>query len=780
VIGRTLSRYRITGLLGSGGVGDVYRADDLRLRRPVALKLVRGTNGARETAYRLLAEARAASALSHPNIAVVYEVDEVQQDGQAVGFIAMEYVAGRTLAALAAEGLLPVDRVLDIGRQIAEALAHAHRRGVVHKDIKPSNVMVTDGGLVKVLDFGVARQTPPVADARVDGGTTTESAVLSAPIVGTLPYMSPEQATGRELDGRSDMFSLGVVLYELLEGRRPFEGATVARLLEALLLHDPAPIAPGDDERRTAAEGVVRRMLEKDPSARFDDLSDVAAALANVRRRDRPAMPSTGGAARLAIAPFQNITANADDEWLGTGIAEALIADLAGLEGIDVLPGSRVHAALRTLARPTGQLDDAAVVRAGRELGARWMLTGGFQRAGDSLRVTAAVRDLSSQESTRTIKADGRLSEVFALQDRLATEVADALRGVTMPGGGTAPDTEVVSAYEALSRGVLNIRTDTHESLERAILLFERAVALDPLYARAHLELGAAYATKADYLSVAELRPKAVAALRRALELTPDSVRALRELGGVLIAMGREAEGFEAIDRALALDPHDAGALGAKARGLFLGRAQFAEAAIWYEHALAANPNAGWYALQLAHCAAFLRDFARGEAAARRAIDLQIAALSGQEGVRIVGASLRLGHLDALQGRHQSAIARFTQELDLLAQTDHALRSRVLVELDVRLGASYLGIGEARKGRSLLETAVDAFERRVRLGADEPFTRYYAAAAYALLGDADTAVEFLARAAAERRAFTLARARIEPEFEALRADPRLQRLLASG
>jgi tetratricopeptide (TPR) repeat protein len=235
-----------------------------------------------------------------------------------------------------------------------------------------------------------------------------------------------------------------------------------------------------------------------------------------------------------------------------------------------------------------------------------------------------------------------------------------------------------------------------------------------------------------------------------------------------------------AIDRALAIDANDAGALGAKARGLFIGRADFADAAAWYERALAANPSAGWYALQLAHCAALLRDFQRGEAAAQRAIELQQVALSGQEGVRIVGASMRLGHLQALQGRHRDAIARFTQEIDLLAQTDHALRSRVLVELNVRLGASYLAVGDARKGRSLLETAVDAFERRVRLGADEPFTRYYAAAAYALLGDADTAVAFLTRSAAERRAFTLARARIEPEFDALRADPRLQRLLASG
>jgi tetratricopeptide (TPR) repeat protein len=212
-------------------------------------------------------------------------------------------------------------------------------------------------------------------------------------------------------------------------------------------------------------------------------------------------------------------------------------------------------------------------------------------------------------------------------------------------------------------------------------------------------------------------------------------------------------------------------------RALFIGRAQFEEAADWYERALTANPKGGWYALQLAHCAALLRDFARGEAAANRAIELQQATLSGQEGVHIVGASMRLGHLRAQQGRNAEAVAAFMQEVDFLNSIDHALRSRVIVELNVRLGAAHLSVGETRRGQALLDVAIEAFDRRVRLGFDEPFTRYYAAAAHALKGDTDTAIAFLERAAAERRAFTVERVRIEPEFATLRQDPRLQRLL---
>jgi tetratricopeptide (TPR) repeat protein len=243
---------------------------------------------------------------------------------------------------------------------------------------------------------------------------------------------------------------------------------------------------------------------------------------------------------------------------------------------------------------------------------------------------------------------------------------------------------------------------------------------------------------------------------------------------------GREADGVAAIRRALALDPEDAGALGAMGRALFIGQAQFREAAEYFDRALARNPQGGWSALQLAHCAALLRDFARGEAAARRATALQALLLSGHQGVVVVGGSMRLGHLAALQGRHEEAIDHFLHEIDYLARVDHALRHRILVELNVRLGAAYQQLGHARKAHAALDVALEGFDRRVRLGADEPFTRYYAAAAHALRGDVETALAFLERAARERRAFTLARARIEPEFAAIRGDERFARLVADG
>jgi tetratricopeptide (TPR) repeat protein len=255
-------------------------------------------------------------------------------------------------------------------------------------------------------------------------------------------------------------------------------------------------------------------------------------------------------------------------------------------------------------------------------------------------------------------------------------------------------------------------------------------------------------------------------------------VRAWRALGSVLVSMGRQDEGEEAIEKALELAPEDASALAAMGRALFIGRARFREAAGYFDRALERYPEGGWYALQLAHCTALLGEHERGEAAARRAAALQESSLSGQEGVVIVGAYMRLGHLAALQGRYGEAIEQFQRELGFLQRVDHALRGRIVVELNMRLGAAHLRAGHAGVAAAALHTALEGFDQRVRLGADDPFTRYYAACAQALKGDRDAALAFLERAAAMRRTFTVERARIEPELESLRAEPRFRRLLS--
>jgi serine/threonine protein kinase/tetratricopeptide (TPR) repeat protein len=779
--GAILGHYRVLERLGSGGMGDVYRAEDLRLQRIVALKTLRAGDHGGEGTARLLAEARAASALSHPHIAVVYEIGHAEHASQPLDYIAMEYVEGSTLAAMVAERPLALDVVLDIFEQIADALVEAERLGIVHRDLKPANVMVTPAGRVKVLDFGVAQRRRQAAVAPDDPTQTADIVDLLGGFAGTVEYAAPEQLTGRTVDVRADLFSLGVMLYELVCGRRPFPGENAAQILEATLTREIPPFPDLDrDPRLPALERFVHHLLARDRDDRLGSSVGLRAALESIRTSRGLAAPADMDDNRtVAFAGFVNISGNPDDDWLGTGITETLTADAAQLEGVSVVPRERVSDTLKTLRKNTDEPDERLFLQAARTLHARWVVIGGFQRSLNAVRVTASLTDVASGGLVRTTRVDGSVDAIFELQDRLVREVATSLRAAISPST-TSPETEVVSAYEAFSRGLINRRAERFESLDRAVILFERAVALDPSYARAHIELGAAYATKADYLSMPELNDRSLASLRRALDLQPGSGRAWREFGATLTSLGHDAEAIAALQRAIAIDPEDASSLGSMGRVRFIRQARFREAAEWFDRALEKNTNAGWYSLQLAHCAALLREFDRGERAAARAVDLQEAFLSGREGLFIAGGYIRAGHLAALQGRHQVAVEFFQREIDFLVRTEHPLRHRILVELNARLGASYQRLGEAQKAEGLFDVALESFESRVRLGADDPFTRYYAAAIHALRGEAEPALAFLERAMTQQPAFTAARAAIEPEFEGLRSDPRFQRLVQAA
>jgi TolB-like protein/Tfp pilus assembly protein PilF/predicted Ser/Thr protein kinase len=800
-VGETLSHYRIMERLGRGGMGEVFLAEDLRLHRPVALKvLADDAHGNGEARARLVREARAASALNHPGIAVIYEIDEVEKDGTPLAFIAMEYVAGSTLAQLKSQ--LDVDAVLEIAAQLADALAAAHARGVVHRDVKPSNVIVSEGRRVKVLDFGLAQYTPPIDEA---ASTWSRPAIEAAgALAGTVAYMSPEQALGKDIDARTDIFSLGIVLHELLAGEPPFRGANVVQVLDAILRADPPPLPPTlTDPRRGELQRILRRMMAKDRGQRYPSLDEFRRDLDAVRTGET--LPAAGEClpGSVAVIGFSNISGSGEDDWLGAGIAETVTADLKLVDGLAVVGRERVAEQLRKLGSAEGVPDDQIAVRVGRELCARWVISGGLQRVGDRLRITAVLTDVGTGTLAKTVKADGSMEDVFALQDRIVEELAPVLRAaaerpvtterrgtddasaqrtVFDERGGASPrraddETAVLAAYEAFAKGVLNLRAETYDSLDRAVILLERAVELDPAYARAHLELGVAYSTKGDYLVLPELHERAIVRLRRALEIDPGLVRAWRELGGSLVARGRVDEGIEAIRRGLTLDPKDEGALRAMGRALMLGRGAFREAAAYHEQALALNPLAGWSALQLAHCAAYLGEYARGEVAARRAVALQEEFLSGQERVLIIGAYMRLGHLAGLQGRQAEALRHFQEELAFLHRVDHALRGRIQVELHLRLGGAHLRLGHQEEAAAALTVARENFEKRVRLGADDPFTRYYAACVYALRGERELALESLRRSAQERRPFTVERAKVEPDLDSLREEPRFREIL---
>jgi serine/threonine protein kinase/tetratricopeptide (TPR) repeat protein len=813
--GRNVLHYRIGERLGAGGMGEVYLAEDTKLGRNVALKFLPASyQYDPDRRERFVTEARAASALRSPYTAAIYDIGEFE----GASFIVMEFVEGETLSGKLGHGPVAVCDAVDFAMQVADALDEAHSMGIVHRDIKSSNLIITERGLVKVLDFGLAKVTgnlSAAAGGEHDSDPTAElgQGTVVGLVLGTVSYMSPEQALGQAVDHRSDIFSLGVVAYEMLTAQLPFKGDSATEVIDRIVHQEPPALARFNYSVPPELERIVRKTLEKNPSFRYQSAREMYIDLRTLRRDldsnnragnvssyptehqataplpdSRQIANSAAPAPKLenavAVMTFSNITGEPTDEWIGSGIAETVTSDLQKVHGLSVIGRERTFEVLKDLT--TGQLvdfDETVAIDIGRRLGAQWILGGGYQRIGEMIRITARVIDVNTGEVIRTVKIDGNISEIFDLQDKIVYELSQGLNLDLATSEITeieADETQSVEAYESFSRGMINLRTSSRDSLDRAIHYFEKAAELDPNYAGAWAALSAAYDLKGGFLSIPELSQKAVEFAQKAVKLNPRLSQAHQFLGGAYNTLGRYDEAIAEMNEAVRLEPNNAGAHGSLARAYWIGKAMVEEAIVELDHAVAINPQAGYSYLQLVFLHTLVGNYTRAEAAAKPAIELQEKYISGKEGLQVVGAHTRLGYCYYRQGRYDEAIQEYERELEFLKSSDHALRDRSLTELEEKLGAAYLRKGMTEEADQHFKSAVKRFEQRLGKGSDDPFTKYYIACLYSLKGDADRALKYLGESLGPLKEINTLRAKSDPDFENLREDSRFHELIGDG
>ena len=570
MIGRTLSHYHITAAIGAGGMGEVYRANDTKLGRDVALKVLSAQMAHDPNRLaRFRREARSVAALNHPHIVTIFSVEEAE----GIHFLTMELVEGQSLERLIPAGGLHVERIVEIASALADALTAAHEKGIVHRDLKPANVMLTDDGRVKVLDFGLAKDVR--ADKSSDATQTFAGQTAMGVVMGTPTYMSPEQVASRVLDHRTDIFSLGVILYEMASGRRPFEGASSAELASAILRDTPRLLSEFRADLPEELGVLIQRCLEKDPQDRFPSARDVRDALRGVTASapsirtatapaPRPVVEGNSGAARaeegfwVAVLPFKYNGANADLTALAEGLTEEIVTGLFRFSYLRVISLSS------TSRYAHGAID---IRSAGKELGARYVMEGSLRQAGTKLRIATQLVDATSDVNlwAETYERPFRPEGIFELQDdvvpRIVSTVADT-HGVlphTMSEVLRNRNPDQLTPYEAVLRSFAHFQRVNAEEHAAARAGLERAVQQAPGNADCWAMLSMMY--KEEHTHGFNLRPdslgRALAAARRAVEAAPSNHLAYHALAATLF-FRRELPAFRnAAERAVALNPMD-------------------------------------------------------------------------------------------------------------------------------------------------------------------------------------------------------------------------------
>ena len=685
LIGQTVSHYRIIEKLGGGGMGVVYKAEDVKLDRFVALKFLLDDvpRGPRARA-RFQREAKAASALNHANICTVHEIDEV--NGQA--FIVMEFLDGATLNHRIEGRPLPLEQALDWGIDIADALEVAHGKGIVHRDIKPTNIFVTERGHAKILDFGLAKLLPAGAAMNLSAMPTasgSDELTQVGTAIGTISYMSPEQVRGEELDARTDLFSFGMVLYEMTTGVRPFPGETFGVIAEAILNRTPVAPARLNSDLPPKLEEVINKALEKIKKLRYQSAADVATDLRRLRRNTDLERSSGAGRARaltetptrpthqaIAVLPFTNMSSDPENEFFADGITEEIINALVQIADL------RVAARTSAFSFKENHVDLQTV---GSRLNVNTVLKGSVRKSGDRLRIMADLINVADGYHLWFERYDRQLQDIFAVQDEIAKTIAERLK-VSLGAGKEQPlvraGTKSLEAYQVYLKGRFHWNRRTRVGIDKAIEYFRLAMLQDPEFASPLVGLAECHIIQGVYGTHEphKVFPLAKDAIFKALAIDPQAADAHCAAGCIQAVYDWDWAGAErSFRRAIGLKPNCSTAHHWYAVNYLMPRSQFEDACIHLRLARDSDP-----------------------------------------------LSLVINSTMALKSYFER---HYDQAVDGYLK---------VLEMDPTFGITVFFLGQAYEQKSMLPEAITAFERAVMLTERSPETVAGLGRAYALAG----------------------------------------------